>query len=82
MTAVILEGHIHCSGEDCEVHQHVGADTMALGLLPPGWVVVQHYENNGVVIEDAFCEANCALKALAKVPPSERIEMGPETSDG
>lgn len=71
-----LEGIVYCSGPECDSHQRVGSDTMALGKLPPGWVVVSEFGNNGIVEEEAFCSADCALKLLARVEPLEIIPFG------
>ena len=42
-----LEGTIHCDGPDCEIHSHVGADTMRAGRLPVGFVKLIEYGSNG-----------------------------------
>lgn len=69
-----LEGVVYCSAEGCDAHQHVGPDTMELGHLPPGWVVVRFFENNGIVVEHAFDQGNCALKWLAaNTQPAEIV---------
>jgi hypothetical protein len=40
---VILEGIVYCEGPECHVHARVGADTMAAGRLPLGWMAVMEY---------------------------------------
>jgi hypothetical protein len=70
-----MEGTVYCEARDCEVHAHVGPDTMEARRLPIGWVVVRFFEGNGGLVEHGFCEPNCALKWLAEnTEPSEVIE--------
>ena len=68
-----LEGTIHCEGPDCELHAHVGADTMEADRLPLGFVKVIEYCGNGFDHVMAFCSSDCALKKLAEQPPTETI---------
>ena len=74
---------IHCGGPDCEVHQHVGADTMRHERLPVGWVKVFWYGSGNGDSVDAFCGLGCVMKWAATFPPSERIPLfdPPEPDD-
>lgn len=73
---MILEGTIHCEAPECEIHQHVGADTMAAKRLPAGWVQLLEFGSNGNEQPVAFCGLNCALKWLGRFPPPQRFTLG------
>lgn len=70
-----LDATVYCEGPDCEVHQHVGQDTLEADRLPPGWVRAQEFNNNGAVHNEAFCSWDCLMKRAAKLPPEEVIEL-------
>lgn len=72
-----LEGTIHCEGPGCEIHAHVGADTMEAGRLPVGFVKLIEYQGSRDH-EMAFCGADCAMKKLAELPPPEMIHLDGE----
>lgn len=74
---MILEGMIYCEAEDCNHHAHVGSDTMRAHRLPPGWIKIIDYGSNGGEEPQAFCNANCLLKYLGKLPPPETFDIGP-----
>ena len=71
-----IEGVVHCDGSDCEVHAHMGADTVEAERLPLGFVKVSYYLGNGQTDEEQFCSNDCAMKKMAELPPMERIEWG------
>jgi hypothetical protein len=75
---VILEGTIYCEAEDCKHQAHVGSDTMRADRLPSGWIKIIDYGSNGTEVPQAFCNANCLLKTLGKLPPPETYEIGPD----
>lgn len=69
-----LEGMIHCEGPDCNVHEHVGPDTMIFDRLPSGWLKVIEHGNN-VDLEEAFCSWNCLMKRAASIEPPTEISL-------
>ena len=75
-----MEGTIYCEGPDCEVHAHLGVDTMEAGRLLPSFLRLIEYGSRDH--EYAFCSADCLMKWAAQRPPTEVIPAGPEDSDG
>lgn len=74
---MVLEGVIRCEGPECDLHEHVGADTMAAGRLPVGWVAVTEY-GGGSDSRFAYCGWDCLMRAAAKVPPPEVVQVDPD----
>jgi hypothetical protein len=74
---VKLEGTIHCEGPECDVHQHVGPDTMEAERLPVGWLRVTEYGGSNDR-EYAFCGSDCVMKWAAGFEPPIVIPAGPE----
>lgn len=70
-----LEGTVYCEGPDCEVHQHVGPDTMEADRLPVGWVRVTEFGGSSDP-QTAYCSWDCLMKAAAQIPPPERVGPG------
>lgn len=68
-----LEGTIHCEAKDCERHAHVGADTVAAGRLPCGFVRVTWYGSGNGDGEYAFCGTDCLMKWAADFPAATEI---------
>lgn len=64
---------VHCSGPDCELHQHVGNDTWEDGRLPVGWVRVTRYWDNGEASEGAFHNYECLMQWCAGQEPPEVV---------
>ena len=73
-----LEGTIHCEGPDCEVHQHVGPDTMEAERLPVGWLRVTDYGSGNKDEQVAVCGWDCLMKLSATVEPPVVIPAGPD----
>lgn len=68
-----MDATVYCEGPECEVHQHVGPDTFAANRLPPGWLRVQEFSNNGETNQEGFCSWDCMMKRAAKLPPDEVV---------
>lgn len=76
-----LEGTIHCEGPGCEVHQHVGPDTMRAARLPVGWLRVTEYGSGNGDLDTAVCGWDCLMKFAASIEPPIVIPAGPSFED-
>lgn len=73
-----LQGTIYCDGPECDVHHDLGVTRFdgqgQLDNLPPGFLRVSSWNEQGQMEDEIFCGTECLMKWAAKFPPPEIIE--------